>query len=88
MFQELSSSSLKCSNIIPNLQKIVSLPQGLRRKVKHQHKDRKGHHDRKGRKHRKNRRSVHIDPKFFQELDKLINDFQKYCCIGRFQQPR
>lgn len=56
------------------------MPRGIKN-----HKHNKKHHKRKSHKKHSNR-SGSIDPKFLQELEKLILDFQK-CCIARIQQP-
>ncbi|XP_034240792.1 microtubule-associated protein futsch isoform X2 [Thrips palmi] len=76
-----SSTSVRPSKPSRPSEKVVSLPRGIKN-----HKHNKKHHKRKNHK-KHSSRSSSIDPKFLQELEKLILDFQKCCCIARIQQP-
>lgn len=75
-----SSTSVRPSKTSRPAEKVVSLPRGVKN-----HKHNKKHHKRKNHK-KHSSRSSSIDPKFLQELEKLILDFQK-CYIARIQQP-
>lgn len=73
------------SNVRPSktqrpVEKVVALPKALK-----PHKHQK-HHRRKGHKRRPSH-SRCVDPRFLEELEKLITDFQRSCCIARIQQP-
>lgn len=78
------------SNVRPSKQqrpaeKVVSLPHGLRPKSKKHHK----HKDRRDKKNKKrSNRSINLNPQLLRDLEELILDFQKRCCIGRFQPSR
>ncbi|KAK3919372.1 Histone-lysine N-methyltransferase ASH1L [Frankliniella fusca] len=86
-----SSSAVRTSKPQRPSEKVVSVPCGLKpvhHKIKkhHRRKEHKRHSSRSERRKHSNHSSF-VDPSFLLELEKLITEFQRCCCIARIQQP-